>query len=100
MRRIGVERGIEVVHFEVSGRPQPRTWPAVERRDAAARRGLIDRIRGEFLEMRGLALTTREASRLLGVPQLVCSRILTSLTKEGSLRVTADGRYTRPESAP
>jgi len=100
MHRLRAARGAEVMHFEAVGRPRPRTWPAVERRDAAGRLALMDRIRGEFMEMRGLALTAREAARLLRVPPPVCSRVLTSLTTEGSLRVTPDGRYTRPESAP
>jgi hypothetical protein len=97
--RVGDTR--EVTRFEVvSPRPQPRSWPTNERRDIIGRRGLLDRIRGEFLEMKGLSLSAPEAARLLGVPQPVCLRILQSLIEEGSLRMTQDGRYTRPESAP
>ena len=78
----------------------PRSWPAVERRDMTRRRGLVDRIRGEFVEMLGLAVTPCEAARLLGVPLPVCSRILQTLIEDGHLRRTQDGRYIRPETTP
>jgi DNA-directed RNA polymerase specialized sigma24 family protein len=101
MRKTAVPSGREVTQFEAAGaRPQPPRWPTVERREVASRTSLEDRIRGEFFEMRGVALTASEAARLMGVPPAACSRILHRLIEEGSLRLTQDGRYMRPESAP
>jgi DNA-binding IclR family transcriptional regulator len=53
----------------------------------------VDRIRGEFLEMRGVSLTERETARLMGVSHAACFRILRGLVAEGSLRQTSEGRY-------
>jgi hypothetical protein len=101
MHKLRLEQKRVDATFEVVGTGRhSRSWPAGERRDDAGRRRLVDRIRGEFLEMRGLALTARDAARLLGVPPAVCARILHTLITEGSLRLTQDGRYARPEQTP
>lgn len=71
-----------------------------ERRDIKRRRELMDRIRGEFLEMPCISLTAREAARLMGVTQPICVRILRALVHEGALRETTDGRYTVGDVAP
>lgn len=66
---------------------------SADRRDHASRRALVDRIRGEFLEMRGVSLTERQTARLMGVPQPACERILRALIREGALRLNFGGRY-------
>ena len=53
----------------------------------------VERIRGEFVEMRGFSPTLPQAARLFHLPQDECSRVLTVLLKEGFIRQTADGRY-------
>lgn len=71
-----------------------------ERRDLVARQALVHRIRGEFLEMRGLSLTVRQAARLSGISHEACERILAELADEGLLRVTTKGRYVLRASNP
>ena len=56
---------------------------------------LINRIRGEFLEMPGLRLTLAQAQRLCGVERALCQRVLSTLVETGFLRVKTDGTYTR-----
>jgi hypothetical protein len=49
--------------------------------DAAA-----DRVRAEFVEMPGLALTVRQASRLFGLEQDVCRQVVDRLIGANFLR--------------
>jgi hypothetical protein len=65
----------------------------VERRDLAAREMLLRRIRGEFEEMPGLAVTLEQATRLFGVSLEAGLRIMGGLTEQGVLCLTADRRY-------
>lgn len=75
-------------------RPQPLfVEPERERRNLVARQSLLHRIRGEFLEMRGLSLTVKQAARLFGVSHEACERILAELAHKGLLCVTINGRY-------
>ena len=53
----------------------------------------IERVRSEFVEMRGFSPTLEQAARLFDLPQEECSRVLTSLASEGFICRTADGRY-------
>ncbi len=53
----------------------------------------IERVRGEFVEMRGFSPTLQQAARLFHLPQDECSRVLGALLKEGFIRQTTDGRY-------
>jgi hypothetical protein len=79
-----------------NGRVPTATQPpnaAGDRRNHPARRALVDRIRGEFLEMHGVSLTAWEIARLMGVPQVACERILGALIREGAVRLNLDGRY-------
>ena len=80
---------------DLSGiRPQPLfVEPRGERRNLIARQALLRRIRGEFLEMRGLSLTVQQAARLFGVSHERCGRILAELASEGLLRMTISNRY-------
>ena len=71
-----------------------------DRRDWDARRFLVDRVAGEFLEMCGVALTEPETARLMGVTPSACGRILRGLVREGALRQTGDGRYTVADELP
>ena len=53
------------------------------------------RIRGEYLDMPGLRLTSAQAQRLLGLDRESCLQLLESLTRERFLYRHADGTYTR-----
>jgi len=53
------------------------------------------RIRGEYLEMSGLRLTSAQAQRLLALDQETCLQLLESLTRERFLSRHADGTYVR-----
>ena len=57
---------------------------------------LINRIRSEFVEMRGFSPTVDQAARLFDLSTDECRRILLGLVQEGFLRCTADGRYRLP----
>jgi hypothetical protein len=56
---------------------------------------IIDRIRGEYLEMPGLRLTPQQAQRLCGVDQTVCKAVLDALVDAQFLAVNVHGMYTR-----
>jgi hypothetical protein len=56
---------------------------------------MLQRVRGEYLEMPGLRLTCRQAQRLWGFDEHTCRGILTSLVEAGFLHRTQDGMYTR-----
>jgi hypothetical protein len=51
-------------------------------------RRLIERVRGEYLEMPGLILTTREAQRLWGLDRAQCDALMRTLIDAGFLRYT------------
>ena len=57
---------------------------------------VTDRIRCEFVEMRGFSPTVDQAARLFQVSREECVRVLKILVDEGFLRQTADGRYRLP----
>ena len=57
---------------------------------------VVDRVRGEFAEMRGFSPTVEQAARLFDLPTEECRQILGRLVQEGFLRRTPDGRYRRP----
>jgi hypothetical protein len=65
-------------------------------RKPLARGDVTDRIRCEFVEMRGFSPTVDQAARLFQVSREECVRVLKSLVDEGFLRQTADGRYRLP----
>jgi len=54
---------------------------------------LADRIRSEFLEMRGFSPTLEQAERLFHLPEEVCRTMLARLVEEGFLRIEHDGRF-------
>jgi hypothetical protein len=58
---------------------------------------LIERARGEYLEMPGLSLTVPQAGRLWGVDSLSCRRLLDRLVAEKFLTVTHAGTFVRQD---
>jgi hypothetical protein len=59
---------------------------------------LLMRIRMEYLEMPGLRLTGRQASRLWNLDQTSCEEILATLVRELFLSRTSDGAYLRRDT--
>jgi DNA-binding IclR family transcriptional regulator len=59
---------------------------------------LLRRVRGEYLEMPGLRLTSDQASRLWGLDPTTCQRLLHTLLDARFLTCTPDGRYSRAAS--
>ena len=57
---------------------------------------VTDRIRCEFVEMRGFSPTVDQAARLFQVSREECMQVLRKLVEEGFLRYTPDGRYRLP----
>jgi hypothetical protein len=84
-------------------REQVRAWLMDERngftllstRDLAPDDALLNRIRGEFLEMPGLCLTRDQAQRLCGVERTLCQQVLDGLVAMGFLYVKPNGMYAR-----
>jgi hypothetical protein len=56
---------------------------------------LVGRIRSEFLEMPGLRLTVLQASRLWGLDEDLCKRVIDVLVHASFLRWTAPGMVAR-----
>jgi hypothetical protein len=56
---------------------------------------LLDRIRGEYLEMPGLRLTLAQATRLWGLSPSITGGLLDTLAGDGFLARTAGGVYYR-----
>jgi hypothetical protein len=54
---------------------------------------LIRRVRGEYLEMPGLRLTTRQAQRLFGLDSETCEALLTELQNAKFLTRTHGGLF-------
>ena len=60
---------------------------------------LLRRVRSEYNEMPGLALTMPQARRLWVLDQQTCEFVLRTLVERQFLRTTARGRYVRTEQA-
>jgi len=56
---------------------------------------LLTRVRGEYNEMPGLALTMPQARRLWALDHRTCALVLTTLVERRFLRMTTRGRYLR-----
>jgi hypothetical protein len=56
---------------------------------------LVERARGEFLEMPGLRLTTAQAQRLWAIDEDGCQAILGALIETRFLTRTRDGAFVR-----
>ncbi len=61
---------------------------------------LVERIRMEYVEMPGLALTREQARRLWQLDPSLCEQVLEHLVCEKFLAELAGGRFMRQESAP
>ena len=58
---------------------------------------LVERARGEFLEMPGLRLTAPQAARLWGLEREKCDSVIAALVRSSFLRWTRDGNVTRAD---
>jgi len=58
---------------------------------------MLYRIRGEFLEMPGLRLTTEQAARLWHIDAATCAEVLSRLVAERFLTRTRAGAYVRSD---
>jgi hypothetical protein len=56
---------------------------------------VLERLRGEYLEMPGLNLTSEQVQRLCGIEPTVCQQVLEALVEESFLRLSSDGTYAR-----
>ena len=65
---------------------------------ARSEREWIQIIRGEFLEIPGLRLTSEQIQRLWGLHRDVCAAVLEDLLHQRFLQLTADGHYVRAGS--
>ena len=65
-------------------------------KDAAPSEGQWTQIiRGEFLEIPGLRLTSDQIQKLWGLHRDVCAAVLEDLLHQRFLQLTADGHYVR-----
>jgi hypothetical protein len=67
------------------------------RSDAHPFSDLLQRVRGEFVEMPGLRLTLAQAQRLWGLDRTVCENLLRTLVKARFLRETREGAFMRQD---
>lgn len=58
---------------------------------------VLRRVRGEYMEMPGLRLTTAQARRLWGLDHADCDKLLTALVDAKFLFRTRDGAFMRFE---
>ena len=58
---------------------------------------LVERVRGEFLEMPGLRLTIPQAARLWGLDRLSCEAVVDVLIRSEFLQRTASGPVARAD---
>ncbi len=61
---------------------------------------LLQRVRGEHLEMPGLRLTLAQAARLWDLDRATCQLLMHALTHARFLARTADDAYVRADSSP
>jgi hypothetical protein len=59
---------------------------------------LVRRVRGEYLEMPGLALTLGQAQRLWNLQRAECARLLGDLVDAGFLACTSLGTFVRADT--
>ena len=58
---------------------------------------VLGRVRGEYIEMPGLRLTTAQAQRLWGLDRAACDALLGALVEAKFLFRTRDGAFVRSE---
>jgi hypothetical protein len=71
----------------------------MERRSIGTTDQILSRIRGEYLEMPGLRLTSAQAERLWGLDGQTCLAVLESLVEAKFLSRSREGTYGRPAYA-
>ena len=59
---------------------------------------VLRRVRGEYIEMTGLRLTTAQAQRLWGIDRASCDALLGALVDAKFLSKTRDGAFVRSEN--
>jgi hypothetical protein len=79
------------IQFEALPASLHAHWPGS--RSAA---DIAERVRCEFVEMRGFSPTVDQAARLFQLSREECGRILRGLVDQGFLRQTPDGRFRLP----
>jgi hypothetical protein len=60
--------------------------------------GILNRVRGEYLEMPGMILRPEQVERLCGVDHALCRMVLDRLVETGFLCVRLGGGYGRAPS--
>ena len=60
---------------------------------------VLRRVRGEYIEMPGLRLTTAQAQRLWGLDRAACDALLSALVDAKFLFRTRDGAFVRSDYA-
>jgi hypothetical protein len=60
---------------------------------------VVRRVRGEFLEMPGLRLTSQQARRLWRLDETACEAVLGALVDARFLLKTRDGAFVRQEGS-
>jgi hypothetical protein len=76
--------------------PRPLSITSLNYRRTAAPPDVAERVRCEFVEMRGFSPTVEQAARLFQLNAEECRDILKRLVDEGFLRHTPDGRFRLP----
>ena len=61
---------------------------------------VVGRVRGEYLEMPGLRLTSEQARRLWRLDESACDAVLDALVESGFLARTRDGAFVKDEGDP
>lgn len=82
--------------LDVAPRPLSITSLNYRRTNVPARSDIAERVRCEFVEMRGFSPTVEQAARLFQLKAEECREILKGLVDEGFLRHTPDGRFRLP----
>jgi hypothetical protein len=82
--------------LDVALRPLSITSLNYRRTAVPALHDVADRVRCEFVEMRGFSPTVEQAARLFQLNAEDCRDILKRLVDEGFLRHTPDGRFRLP----
>jgi len=81
---------------DVTFKALPLSASSYRRQKSALLGEVIDRVRCEFVEMRGFSPTVEQAARLFQINRDDCTLILKGLVDEGFLKQTPDGRFRLP----
>ena len=92
--QLGITGHVPAADAAVAGRGAPSARAAADRQ----RETLLRRIRGEYWEMPGLALTLKQAERLWNLERRECADLLDHLVDAGFLACTSLGMFVRADS--